>query len=110
MLDTNKVAIRATTQEHLEIEDVQDNIVILKDGGACVILNVSSINFDLLSEKEQKAMIYAYASLLNSLTFSLLRNDNNALNVAFTWFIGLFDPKFLATTSLTPAISRTART
>jgi len=64
-------AIRASTQEHLEIEDIKDSIVILKDGGACLIISVTSINYDLLSEKEQEAIIYAYAGLLNSLNFSI---------------------------------------
>ncbi|HUS60044.1 MAG TPA: hypothetical protein VMX76_01535 [Nevskiaceae bacterium] len=71
MMDTNKVAIRASTQTHLEVEDIGDGIVILKDGSACLVLAVTSINFDLLSEKEQEATIYAYASLLNSLSFSI---------------------------------------
>jgi len=71
MTDTAKVAIRASTQNHLEIEDIRNDIVILKDGSACLIISVTSINFDLLSEKEQEATIFAYASLLNSLNFSL---------------------------------------
>ena len=71
MTDTAKIAIRASTQDHLEIEDIKEGITILKDGGACLVLAVNSINFDLLSEKEQEATIYAYASLLNSLTFSI---------------------------------------
>ncbi|MGB9706485.1 MAG: hypothetical protein ACPLXP_00175 [Microgenomates group bacterium] len=64
-------AIRASTQDHLEIEDIKDSIVILKDGGACLVISVTSINYDLLSEKEQEAIIYAYAGLLNSLTFPI---------------------------------------
>lgn len=65
------MAIRASTQDHLEIEDIKDSIVILKDGGACLVIAVTSINYDLLSEKEQEAIIYAYAALLNSLTFPI---------------------------------------
>jgi hypothetical protein len=64
-------AIRASTQDHLEIEDIKEGIVILKDGGACLIISVTSINYDLLSEKEQEAIIYAYAGLLNSLNFPI---------------------------------------
>lgn len=70
-MDTNKVAIRASTQTHLEIEDIKDGIVILKDGSTCLILAITSINFDLLSEKEQEATIYAYSGLLNSLSFPI---------------------------------------
>ncbi len=71
MADPLKIPIRASTQEHLEIEDIKDNIVILKDGSCCLILATTAINFSLLSEKEQDALIYAYAALLNSLTFPI---------------------------------------
>lgn len=63
--------IRGSTQEFLEIEDIKDDLVLLKDGSCCLILQISAINFGLLSEEEQDAMIAAYASLLNSLSFPL---------------------------------------
>lgn len=71
MSDPAKIAIRASTQEHLEIEDIKDGIVILKDGSCCLVLATTAINFGLLSEREQEATIYAYAALLNSLNFSV---------------------------------------
>lgn len=61
----------STTQQHLDIEDVVSDLVVLKDGSACMVLAVSAINFGLLSEQEQEATIFAYAQLLNSLTFSI---------------------------------------
>lgn len=70
-MNSSKMAIRGTTQEHLDIEDIQDGIVILKDGSCCLVIATTSINFNLLSAKEQDATIYAYAGLLNSLTFSI---------------------------------------
>lgn len=63
--------IRASTQEHLEIEDAQNNLLLLKDGSCALILQIMAINFNLLSESEQDAIIYAYASLLNSLSFPI---------------------------------------
>lgn len=71
MPDPAKIAIRASTQEHLEIEDIKDDVVILKDGSCCLVLATTAINFGLLSEKEQEATIYAYAALLNSLNFTV---------------------------------------
>ena len=62
-------SIRASTQEHLDIYDVQDDIVIMKDGACSLVIQVTAINFGLLSEGEQDAIIFAYAGLLNSLTF-----------------------------------------
>lgn len=63
--------VKSTTQDHLDILDVKDNIVILKNGGAAVILEAAAINFDLLSIQEQDAAIAAYSSLLNSLSFPI---------------------------------------
>lgn len=70
-VDPLSMPIRATTQDHLDIEDILDSVVILKDGSCCLILSTTAVNFGLLSEKEQDATIYAYASLLNSLTFPI---------------------------------------
>ena len=63
--------LKSTTQDHLDIEDIIQDLIILKDGSVCLILEISAINFGLFSEKEQDATIYAYAQLLNSLNFSI---------------------------------------
>lgn len=70
-MPAQKIPIVATTQEHLPIEDIQKDLVILKDGSCCLVLESTAINFGLLSEREQDAIIYAYAALLNSLSFPL---------------------------------------
>lgn len=70
--------IVSSTQQHLEVEDVVDNMILLRDGSCAVVLETNAINFGLLSEEEQDATIYAYAAFLNSLTFSiqiLIRSD-----------------------------------
>lgn len=69
--DPLKIPIRASTQDHLEVEDIISDIILLKDGSAAVLLTVTALNFGLLSEREQDAMIYAYAALLNSLTYPI---------------------------------------
>jgi hypothetical protein len=61
----------ASTQQHLDIDDIRDNIVILRSGNAVAILQTTAVNFDLLSEREQDSMIFAYAALLNSLTYPI---------------------------------------
>ena len=71
MIQPTSSPIRATTQEFLEIEDIVDDIVILSSGNAALIIETSAVNFGLLSEEEQDALIYAYASFLNSLSFPL---------------------------------------
>ncbi|MFA6518192.1 MAG: hypothetical protein WCV93_00890 [Candidatus Shapirobacteria bacterium] len=69
--DPLKVAIRGTTQDHLPMEDVIDDVVLMKNGECAAIMQVSSVNFDLLSEREQQAMVYAYGGILNSLNFPI---------------------------------------
>ncbi len=61
----------STTQQHLLIDDIQDDIVLLKNGGGALVLQVSAVNFGLLSEREQYAIISSFAQMLNSLSFSI---------------------------------------
>ncbi|MBI5151517.1 MAG: hypothetical protein HZA34_02995 [Candidatus Pacebacteria bacterium] len=63
--------IQSTTQNYLEIFDITNDIIILKDGSVAMVLSVGSLNFGLLAEEEQDAIIYSYAGLLNSLTFPI---------------------------------------
>ncbi len=60
-----------TTQDFTDLADIDNDLVMLADGSVCMVLEVAAINFGLFSEKEQEATIYAYAQLLNSLTFSI---------------------------------------
>jgi len=60
-----------STQEHLDILDIQGDLILLKNGAAALVLETTSVNFDLLSEREQDSMIAAYSSMLNSLSFPL---------------------------------------
>ena len=63
--------ITNTTQEHLDILDIKDNLVVLKNGIICAVLQTTAVNFDLLSEIEQDAIIAAFSMLLNSITFPI---------------------------------------
>lgn len=65
------VPLSAPSQHHLLVADITDNLILTKEGGAALILQTSALNFSLLSEKEQGAMIFAYAALLNSLSFPI---------------------------------------
>lgn len=61
--------VRATTQQHLDIYDISQNLIILKNSGVRLVLAATAVNFNLLSEVEQDAIIAAYSGLLNSLSF-----------------------------------------
>lgn len=63
--------ISSTTQQFLDIHDITNNFVIMKDGTASVVLAVDAMNFGLLAEEEQDAVMYAYAGLLNSLNYPI---------------------------------------
>lgn len=63
--------IKASTQEHLDVDDITQDLVLLKTGWVAMVLSTSAVNFDILSEAEQDATMYAYGALLNSLTFPL---------------------------------------
>ena len=61
--------VKASTQSFVEIEEVKDDIVLMKDFSAATVIEVGAVNFWLLSQEEQMSMIYAYSGLLNSLSF-----------------------------------------
>ncbi len=59
------------TQQYLDIAEIRDDTVVMKDGTLRAVLMVSSINFALKSEDEQNAIIAAYVSFLNNINFPL---------------------------------------
>lgn len=71
ILSTPDTPLTSTTQSSIPIAEIADDIVLHKDGSAALIIESSSLNFSLLSEKEQQAVIAAYAALLNSLSFAI---------------------------------------
>lgn len=62
---------RASTQNHLLISEIQDGIVMLRDGSMRAVLLATSVNFDLKSQAEQDSIEFAFQGFLNSLNFSL---------------------------------------
>lgn len=65
------VPIRASTQMFTEVIDIDRDIILFRDGSAVLVIATTAVNFGLLSEKEQDAIIYAYAGFLNSLSFPI---------------------------------------
>lgn len=59
------------SQKYLEIAEIKDNVVVMKNGSMRAVLMVSSVNFALKSIDEQDAIIYRYQAFLNSLDFSI---------------------------------------
>ena len=59
----------SATQQFLEIQDIKEGILLLKNNSIRGVLMVSAVNFALKSEEEQTAIIYAFQTFLNSLDF-----------------------------------------
>ncbi|KKQ38883.1 MAG: hypothetical protein US54_C0001G0008 [Candidatus Roizmanbacteria bacterium GW2011_GWA2_37_7] len=60
---------KSTTQSFIEIDEIKDDIMLMRDYSAVTIIEVGAVNFWLLSTEDQMSMIYMYGSLLNSLSF-----------------------------------------
>lgn len=65
---TNK---RGSSRQQLDIRGVQDDMLLLAGDRYRMVLEVSSVNFELKSEEEQDALIETYESFLNSLGMPL---------------------------------------
>ena len=57
------------TQDFLELDQIREGVVILKNKNIRGILLVSSTNFALKSSEEQNSIIYQFQGFLNSLDF-----------------------------------------
>jgi hypothetical protein len=61
--------LSASTQKYLDIAEIRDDCIVLKDGTLRAVLLASSVNFALKSTEEQEAIIQGYVNFLNSLNF-----------------------------------------
>jgi hypothetical protein len=57
-------------QQFLEVEQIRDGVLIMKDHSLRGVMMVSSLNFALKSREEQEAIVYQFQNFLNSLDFS----------------------------------------
>jgi len=61
--------VNTPTQKFVEIKEIKDGVVYLKDGGIRRILIVSGINFDLKSEAEQNLILGSFQNFLNTVDY-----------------------------------------
>jgi hypothetical protein len=62
--------VNIASQQFLEIDQIRESVVILKNKSLRGVMMVSSLNFALTSEEEQNAITYQFQNFLNSLDFS----------------------------------------
>ena len=70
----NKLAkskVGPPTQRYLDIAEIREDVVVMKDGTLRAVMLVSSINFALKSEDEQQATVQGYMQFLNGLEHPL---------------------------------------
>ena len=61
----------ANTQDLVEIEEIKENTVFLKNGGLRQVVMVSGVNTALLAEQEIEALSAGYINFLNGLDFQI---------------------------------------
>lgn len=66
-----KNRITTSAQQYLDISEIKEDVVVMRDGTMRAVLLISSINFALKSEDEQNAIISAYVGFLNNIDFPL---------------------------------------
>lgn len=69
--NSNTPANPASTQNSLEIAELREGMVVMRDGSFRAVVACKSINFDLMSSREREGVEYSYQSFLNSLTFPI---------------------------------------
>lgn len=62
---------KMSTQDHLDIADIREDLVVLKNGKVSLVVETTSLNFDLLDGKEQDAKIGSFAAFLNAINFPI---------------------------------------
>ena len=61
----------ANTQDLVEIEEIKESTVFLKNGGLRQVVMVSGVNTALLAEQEMEALSAGYINFLNGLDFQI---------------------------------------
>jgi len=64
-----RAKVKHSTQGHLAVRDIIDDLVITKINTVSLVIETNAVNFDLLSEQEQMNKISAFSGLVNSLNF-----------------------------------------
>lgn len=71
MFTLPKLNKKSSSRHQIAIKGVEDNVLILPNNEHRIIIETSSINFHLMSEDEQDAVVDIYKAFLNSLSFPI---------------------------------------
>lgn len=67
----NKSKSNAGSRRQIQIREVKDNILVLPDNQYRIVIETSSINFELKSDEEQDVLIDGFQNFLNALPCEL---------------------------------------
>jgi len=71
-----------STNSFVEVSEIRDSVLIMKNGSLRSVIEVGSTNFALKSEDEQIAITSAFANFLNALDFPIqIRISSRKLNI-----------------------------
>ena len=62
---------QVSTQAYLDVAEIKQGAIVMKDGSLRAVITISSTNFSLKSADEQNALINSYQSFLNGLSFPI---------------------------------------
>lgn len=65
------MANEPSTSDLIQIQELRDGVLILKDGSLRAVVSVTAINFELRSSDEQQAILQQFAGFLNSIDFPI---------------------------------------
>ncbi|MDN5274751.1 MAG: Type secretory pathway VirB4 protein [Candidatus Saccharibacteria bacterium] len=71
MFTLPKLNKKGSARHQIAIKGVEDSVLLLPNNEYRVIIETSSINFHLMSENEQDAVVDIYKAFLNSLSFPI---------------------------------------
>ncbi len=71
ILNNKKEHPDSSTQRYLPFSGIKENIILMKDDSARIVLKCSAINFLLKSSDEQDSIIISFQRFLNSLSFPI---------------------------------------
>ena len=66
-----KLSKKGSSRHQIAIKGVEDSVLLLPNNEYRIIIETSSINFHLMSEDEQDAVVDIYKAFLNSLSFPI---------------------------------------
>ncbi len=65
------MATETSTTDLIQIQELRDGVLILKDGSLRAVVKISAINFELRSSDEQQAILQQFGAFMNSIDFPI---------------------------------------